>query len=125
MAATMTMMPRSGNNATPLGDNATPLGACSETTTPRLGDDANLGDNAMPLGARSVTTTPRSETLGNNTKLGNDSTLGNDATLANDATHLGDNTKLIAQTLQCHAWATTPCSVTKTPSSATMLPRRC
>ncbi len=70
---------------------------------PRSGDDANLGDDATPLGARSVTTTPSSEMLGDNTKLGNESTLGDNATLTDDATPLGDNTKLVVQTLQCHA----------------------
>ena len=57
----------------------------------------------MPLGARLVTTIPSLETLGDNTKLGGDSTLGDNAMLANNATPLGDNTKLTAQTLQCHA----------------------
>ena len=75
MAATMTTMPRLGDDATPLCDNALPLGACSVTTTPRSGDDANLGNNATPLGARLVMMAPSLKTLGNNTKLGNDSTL--------------------------------------------------
>jgi hypothetical protein len=79
MAATMTTMSRSGNDATLHGNNAT-LGARSATTTARSGDDGNLGDNATPLGARSVTTLPSLEMLSGNTKLGDNFTLGDDAT---------------------------------------------
>ena len=56
MEATMTVMPRSGNDATLLSNNAMPLGAPLATTMPHSDDDTNLGDNAMPLGAHSVTT---------------------------------------------------------------------
>ncbi len=52
----MTVMPRSGNDATLLSNNAMPLGAPLATTMPHSDDDTNLGDNAMPLGAHSVTT---------------------------------------------------------------------
>ncbi len=69
-----------------LGDNAMLLGACSATTAPRSGVDANLGDNATPLGNNAM--------LGDNTMLGdNNATLSNDAMLGNDTT-LGDNAAL-------------------------------
>ena len=101
MIATMMRASRSCNDVMPLRCRsvAAPLGACLATTTPRLGDNANLGNDATPLGARSVMTTPSSETLGDNTKLGNDSALGNNTTLANNTTPLNSNTKLVTQTL--------------------------
>jgi hypothetical protein len=105
MAATMTTTPRSVNDATPLSNDTTLHGARSAMMTPRLGDDANLGDVATQLGVRLVMMTPSSEMLGNNTTLcDDDATLGKDAKIGNDATPLGNNTKLVAQTLQCHAW---------------------
>jgi hypothetical protein len=83
MAATMAT-PRSGDNATSLGNNAELFCACLATTMPHLGDNTNLGNKAMLLSARLVTMMPSSETLGNNTKLCNDSTLcDNNATLGN------------------------------------------
>jgi hypothetical protein len=124
MTATMTTMPRSGNNATLLGNDTPPLGARSATTTPRSGDDTNHRGDATPLGARSVTMMPSSESIGNNIKLGNDSmlvttmprlammsrllvttpslshkpygaTLGDNATLGDDNAKLGNDATLL------------------------------
>ena len=77
-----------------LGDNATPLGACSATTTPRLGDNTNLSNDATPLGndatlGDNATLSDNDATLGNNAMLGNNAALGNNAVLGNDATHGG------------------------------------
>ena len=104
MAATMTTTPGLVDDAQAwrmLSNDATPLSACSATTTPCLGDNANLGDDATPLGACSVMTTPSSETLGTTPRLSAttpslprepyNATLGDDAMLSDNDAKLGDD----------------------------------